>query len=79
MNIEARNKAIDQLSKSTLGDALRDLIDEKVAELKDSSTIQGADKLVELEARQLAIAKLQEIMSRIKKVEPLPERAGEYE
>jgi len=79
MNKEVREKVLDQLSKSTLGDALRDLIDEKLAELKDSSTIKGDNKLVELEARQLAITKLQEIFSRIKKVEPLPLRAGEYE
>jgi len=79
MNAEVREKSLKALANSSLGDALRDLINEKITDLNDSSTITGVDKLIELEARQLAIKKLKEIFSKIKKVETPIKRQGEYE
>lgn len=81
MKHELREKALESLADSSLGDALKDLINEKIDELNNSSTIKGTseEKIIELEARQLAIKKLSEIFSKLKKSEPLPKRGREFE
>ena len=79
MRKELRDKKLESLANSDLGDALKDYINEKIDELNNSFTITGENKLAELEARQLAIKKLSEIFNKLKKVEPLTKRGKEFE
>jgi len=79
MKLELREKSLKQLANSDLGDALKDYINEKMDELNNSSTITGNNKLVELEARQLAVKKLSEIFNKLKKSEPPKKRGIEFE
>ena len=79
MNKKVREKTLESLADSSYGEALKDLVNEKIDELNNSSTIAGENKLVELEARQIAIKKLSDIFSKLKKTEPLPKRGREFE
>jgi len=79
MKKELRDKQLVSLADSTMGEALKELINEKIDELNNSSTIMGDNKLVELEARQLAVKKLSEIFNKLKKSEPPKKRGIEFE
>jgi len=81
MRKDLRDKQLKSLASSDLGDALKDYINEKIDELNNSSTITGTPekKIIELEARQLAIKKLSEIFNKLKKSEPPKKRGIEFE
>jgi len=80
MKKEMREKILKNMANTSQGEAVKDLIDEKIAELDSVRTIIGIpseEKTIILTGRQLAIKKLIEIKSKLKKRETLPTRVKE--
>jgi len=80
MNKEIRDNILKGLAESAKeGEAMRDLIQEKIDELSDIMSIRAGE--TELVGRQFAIKKLKEIKNKItvKKTEKIKRGKSEYE
>lgn len=62
MNKEIRQKYLKELAKSNTGEALKDLLEEKIDELKDVTRLPAEHLEVQARANIVAIVKLKQII-----------------
>lgn len=62
MKKEQREKYLKELAKSTMGEALKDFLEEKIDELKDVTRLPAEHLEVQARANIMAILKLKKII-----------------
>jgi len=62
MTPEQRKKLLESLAKSSQGEAVKDLINEKISELRDVTKLPQENLEVQARANVAAIAKLKQII-----------------
>jgi len=62
MDKEQRNKLLEELAKSSKGEAVKDLLEEKISELRDVTRLPAEHLEVQARANIVAIVKLKSII-----------------